>query len=229
MNSTGVEADAARLESGAKGSMAVKRIVDLLAAATLLILCLPVIVVTAFIVYFALGRPLMFRQERAGRGMRPFRIGKFRTMTDTRDDKGRLLPDNLRQLPVTVFLRRIRVDELPQLFSVIRGDMSFIGPRPLPVATLRDFGERGHARCTVRPGMTGWAQVNGNTLLTPEQKIALDIWYVDRHNLMLDIRIILMTVRTIVMGEKIDQPNLAEAQLHLWRREAFNSSLKARA
>ncbi|MDB5524078.1 MAG: undecaprenyl-phosphate galactose phosphotransferase [Rhizobium sp.] len=205
-------------------SMIVKRFFDILIAGALLILCLPLLALTAIAVYLALGRPLFFRQERAGRRMLPFQISKFRTMTDERDDTGTLLPDHLRQSPTTLFLRRIRVDELPQLLAVLRGDMSIVGPRPLPCNAVRDFGELGQARCTVRPGMTGWAQVNGNTLLTARQKIALDIWYIDHRDLKMDIRILLMTLRTVAIGEKVDAENLRKAQMHLWRRGALNAS-----
>jgi lipopolysaccharide/colanic/teichoic acid biosynthesis glycosyltransferase len=123
-----------------------------------------------------------------------------------------------------VFLRRIRVDELPQLLVIIAGDMSFVGPRPLPPEAIRGFGAMGGLRSAVRPGLTGWAQVNGNTLLTPAQKLALDIWYIDHHSFLTDMRIVLMTIRTVVMGEKINIANLKKAQMHLWHREFTRAS-----
>jgi lipopolysaccharide/colanic/teichoic acid biosynthesis glycosyltransferase len=147
-------------------------------------------------------------------------------MTDARDSEGQLLPDKFRQTGLTAFLRRIRVDELPQLFAVLSGDMSFIGPRPLPRETLRAFGEIGELRCLVRPGMTGWAQVNGNTLLTNQQKIALDIWYVDNSTLWLDIRILLLTIRTLIVGEALNAGNIDQALAHLGLRGQATPSMQ---
>jgi lipopolysaccharide/colanic/teichoic acid biosynthesis glycosyltransferase len=201
-----------------------KRVFDLCVSITLAIVCLPVFGLTALAVYMALGSPLLFGQERAGLAAKSFRIRKFRTMTDARDSEGNLLPDALRQTATTVFLRRIRVDELPQLLVIIAGDMSFVGPRPLPPEAIRGFGAMGGLRSAVRPGLTGWAQVNGNTLLTPAQKLALDIWYIDHHSFLTDMRIVLMTIRTVVMGEKINIANLKKAQMHLWHREFTRAS-----
>ncbi len=198
--------------------LAIKRVVDLSMATLLAIICLPAFGLATLATYLALGRPLFFMQERAGLAGATFRILKFRTMTDARDAKGELLPDALRQTSVTVFLRRIRVDELPQLLAIAVGDMSFVGPRPLPPEAIYAFGSLAVERCTVRPGLTGWAQVNGNTLLTPAQKLALDIWYVDHRSFLLDLRILLMTVRTILTGEKVNNVHLRKAQMHLWHR-----------
>jgi lipopolysaccharide/colanic/teichoic acid biosynthesis glycosyltransferase len=206
--------------------MVVKRFFDIAIAAIVLVVCSPIIALTALAVGLSLGRPLMFWQERAGRGMRSFHITKFRTMTDARNAQGELLADKFRQTGLTAFLRRVRVDELPQLFAVLSGDMSFIGPRPLPRETLRAFGEIGELRCLVRPGMTGWAQVNGNTLLTNQQKIALDIWYVDNSNLLLDIRILLLTIKTLIVGETLDADNIELALAHLSLRGQATSSMQ---
>ena len=203
--------------------LATKRVFDVISACLLLPVVLPLSAVTAAIVYFCLGRPLVFRQERAGRDMRAFEVIKFRTMTDARDAEGRPLPDAQRQTAVTAILRRLRLDELPQLVCVLRGDMSIVGPRPLPRETLKKFGDIGMLRCNVRPGVTGWAQVNGNTCLTDEQKIALDIWYVDKKSLVMDVTILWMTALTIVLGERIATDNLQRASLHLRHRRAMMS------
>jgi lipopolysaccharide/colanic/teichoic acid biosynthesis glycosyltransferase len=203
--------------------LAVKRAFDLVVSTVLVIVCLPVFALTALTVYLTLGKPLFFEQERAGLATRPFRIRKFRTMTDERDGQGRLLPDALRQTAVTVFLRRIRVDELPQLLAILKGDMSFVGPRPLPLESIADFGTLGRLRCAVRPGLTGWAQVNGNTLLTPAQKLALDIWYIEHRSFLFDLRIVLMTIGTILAGEKVNVVNLKKAQMHLSHRESTDA------
>lgn len=203
--------------------LATKRAFDVISACLLLPVVLPLSAVTAAIVYFCLGRPLVFRQERAGRNMRVFDVIKFRTMTDARDADGQPLPDAQRQTAVTAILRRLRLDELPQLLCVLRGDMSIVGPRPLPRETLKKFGDIGTLRCNVRPGVTGWAQVNGNTRLTDEQKIALDIWYVDKKSFVMDVTILWMTAVTIVLGERIAADNLKRASLHLRHRRAMMS------
>jgi lipopolysaccharide/colanic/teichoic acid biosynthesis glycosyltransferase len=145
-------------------------------------------------------------------------VRKFRTMTDARDVNGVLLPDELRQTALSAFLRRIRLDELPQLLSVLRGELSFVGPRPLPMSIIAALGKAGALRCAIAPGMTGWAQVNGNTLLTMEEKIALDIWYIDRWSLWKDIQIVGMTVRTILFGEKVNRRNVELALTHFHQR-----------
>ena len=204
-----------------RGSLTAKRLVDILSACVLLPIVLPLSAVTAAIVYICLGRPLVFRQRRAGLDMRTFDVIKFRTMTDARDMEGRPLPDEQRQTAGTAILRRLRLDELPQLLCVLRGDMSMVGPRPLPPETLKKFGDIGALRCNVRPGVTGWAQVNGNTRLSDEQKIALDIWYVDKKNLTMDFSILGKTVTTILLGERISAGNLQRASLHLRHRRAL--------
>ncbi|MCF3641817.1 sugar transferase [Rhizobium sp. TRM95111] len=209
------------VEGTNRGPLTAKRLVDILSACLLLPVVLSLSAVTAAIVYVCLGRPLVFRQQRAGRDMRTFDVIKFRTMTDVRDEDGELLPDEQRQTAVTAMLRRLRLDELPQLLCVLRGDMSMVGPRPLPRDTLMRFGEIGELRCKVSPGVTGWAQVNGNTRLSDEEKIALDIWYVDRKNLALDFSILGMTVATILRGERVDVRNLQRALLHLRQRRAL--------
>jgi lipopolysaccharide/colanic/teichoic acid biosynthesis glycosyltransferase len=196
-------------------SLLLKRLFDICIASGLLVVLSPVLAVTALLIFATLGRPLVFRQERCGKGQRIFIIGKFRTLSDARDSHGTLLPDERRQTAITAFLRRIRVDELPQLIAVLRGDMSFIGPRPLPYERVASYGAAGKLRCSVAPGMTGWAQVNGNTLLTMDDKIALDIFYIDRRSLWMDIRIVFMTLRTIIVGEAVSSGSVESARAHM--------------
>ncbi|WP_246811812.1 sugar transferase [Ensifer sp. ENS11] len=194
------------------------RIDSVLIAGVLLVLCLPLMLLAAAIVFATLGWPLIFRQLRAGLGAKPFSIVKFRTMREGRDANGHLLPDHLRATRLTWFLRRTRLDELPQFLSVARGEMAFVGPRPLGPTTIAEFGELGRVRCRVLPGITGWAQVNGNTLLSNEEKLALDIWYVDHADRWLDTRILVMTVLTLLAGEKRNDRHLAEARRHIAER-----------
>jgi lipopolysaccharide/colanic/teichoic acid biosynthesis glycosyltransferase len=183
----------------------------------LFVLCLPLMAATAIVVWLSLGLPLFFTQARAGAGMHVITITKFRTMTNARGPDGALLPDQMRQTAATSVLRRLRFDELPQLLAVLVGDMSIVGPRPLPLATVASFGDLGRLRSLVAPGMTGWAQVNGNTLLSDEEKIALDLWYVAHASLWLDVRILLLTLRTIIFGERVNDTHLKVAQDFLLR------------
>jgi lipopolysaccharide/colanic/teichoic acid biosynthesis glycosyltransferase len=195
-----------------------KHVFDKATSAVLLVALLPVIALTAAIVWLTLGSPVMFSQRRVALGMREIAVSKFRTMSDGRAADGTLLPDAERQTAVTKVLRRFRFDELPQLLAILRGDMSFVGPRPLPKATLAAFGALARIRCTVAPGMTGWAQVNGNTRLTNEEKIALDIWYVDHKSLLLDCHILILTLKTLILGEHVHVTRLRVAEEHLKNR-----------
>jgi lipopolysaccharide/colanic/teichoic acid biosynthesis glycosyltransferase len=196
----------------------VRRVLDLLVALAGGLVALPVLILLALAVRGALGRPTLFVQQRAGRHGRPFRLLKFRSMTDARDAAGRLLPDEARIVPFGRLLRRSRLDELPELWNVLWGEMSLVGPRPLLPETVAGFGEAGQRRGAVRPGLTGWAQVNGNTALTDEDKLALDLWYIDHRSLALDVAILARTLAVLVGGEKVDVPRLAEARHHALRR-----------
>lgn len=173
------------------------------------------LVLVAALTWLLVGRPILFRQERAGLHGVPFTILKFRTMTDAVDSTGALLPDAQRTTFATRLLRRLRVDELPQLFSIARGDMAFIGPRPLLPSTIRDMGKLGVRRGNIRPGLTGWSQVNGNTLLNDRQKLALDMWYVDHRSPRLDLLIVWRTLMTVILGERVDTPQLATAEAYV--------------
>jgi lipopolysaccharide/colanic/teichoic acid biosynthesis glycosyltransferase len=197
-----------------------KKIFDKFVAGVLLVLSLPLAIAGVTSTWAVLGSPVLFSQTRAGLGTREFTIRKFRTMRDDRDANGVLLPDEQRQTPLTRIMRRTRLDELPQLVSILFGDMAFVGPRPLLRSTIQEFGELGRMRSTVAPGLTGWAQVNGNTHLTAHEKIALDIWYIGHQSMTIDAFIILLTLRTVLFGEKKDQQRLTTAENYLTKISA---------
>ena len=190
---------------------------QIIASMVIVLMIIP-ITLTALVTRLTLGPPLLFKQIRIGQNMQPFTLHKFRTMHDTRDHVGNLLPDQAREIAISRFMRKIRVDEFPQLFDIARGRMSFIGPRPLLPATVEAMGNLGKLRCRVRPGLSGWAQVNGNTRLSDAQKLALDIWYVDHRSLRFDVLILLKTAATLVRGERIHQRHLAEAETYVAAR-----------
>jgi lipopolysaccharide/colanic/teichoic acid biosynthesis glycosyltransferase len=174
--------------------------------------------ITACVLLLVLGRPLSFTQLRCGLEGRHIVIRKFRTMYDIRDSRGVLMPDADRMTRVTRLIRRLRLDEIPQFLAVFRGDLAFVGPRPLTPEVVAKFGRAGMVRCSVPPGLTGWAQVNGNTLLSDPDKLALDIWYVDHKSLPLDFLIFARTIAMLVLGERIDRDSLAQARSHYARR-----------
>jgi len=156
-----------------------------------------------------LGRPVIFRQQRPGFLGKPFTIYKFRTMTDAQDENGHILPDAERLTRLGRFLRSTSLDELPELWNVLKGDMSFVGPRPLLMEYLGRYTPQQARRHEVKPGITGWAQVNGRNALTWEEKFKLDVWYVDNIGFRLDMKIIAMTVWKILKREGINQPGQA--------------------
>lgn len=174
------------------------------------ILILPFLVVSA-IVFSQIGRPIFFDQTRMGKNEKPFVLMKFRTMTDDRDGGGALLPDRERQTRATKLLRRLRLDEMPQLLNIFLGQMALVGPRPLLPETILRNGQKGALRCRVRPGLTGWAQISGNTLLSEEEKLALDLWYVENRSVSMDLRIILETIKVLIVGERRNAHRLAQA------------------
>lgn len=175
-----------------------KRLLDLALTLPGLILLLPLLGLVAAMVLVRLGRPIFFSQERAGLDGKPFRIYKFRTMTDAKDREGRLLSDRERLTPLGKFLRRTSIDELPELYNVIKGDLSLVGPRPLFMRYLPWFTERERLRQTVRPGITGWAQIRGRNLLPWDDRLTLDVWYVENRSIWLDIRILFQTLVKVV-------------------------------
>jgi lipopolysaccharide/colanic/teichoic acid biosynthesis glycosyltransferase len=181
----------------------VKRLFDLLLAGVgLLLLALP-LTVLAWQVRRKLGSPVLFTQVRPGLHGKPFRMVKFRTMTDERDGSGALLPDAQRLTPFGRFLRASSLDELPELWNVLRGDMSLVGPRPLLMEYLPLYSPDQARRHEVRPGITGWAQVNGRNAISWADKFALDVWYVDHRSLWLDARILWRTVRKVLVRDGI--------------------------
>jgi lipopolysaccharide/colanic/teichoic acid biosynthesis glycosyltransferase len=180
-----------------------KRAIDFFLAAVVLIFLAVPLVFLALLVRMQLGTPILFRQVRPGRHGRLFKLAKFRTMTDERDASGVLLPDASRLTPFGRWLRATSLDELPSLWNVLKGDMSLVGPRPLLVEYLPLYSSEQARRHEVRPGITGWAQVNGRNALTWEQKFEFDVWYVDHRSFWLDLRILLMTVRKVFVREGI--------------------------
>ena len=187
-----------------------KRMIDVCMALCLLIPMSPAMIFVALAICLSIGRPILFWQQRPGLGGRPFRLYKFRTMRPAHDQTGRELSDTERMSRMGGFLRRTRLDELPQLFNVLRGDMSFVGPRPL---LPRDQDEAYRARLLVRPGLTGWAQVVGGRAISAQDKAALDVWYVRHASLILDLKVVLKTIPIVLFGETISR-NLIETA---WR------------
>lgn len=175
---------------------------------------LPLMLLAAIAITLTDGRPILFVQKRSGRFSVPFAMFKLRTMTDRRDESGALLPDAMRVTPVGRFLRRSRLDELPALWNILRGDMALVGPRPLLVETVKGFHAAGHLRAVVRPGLTGWAQVNGNTRLTATEKLSLDLWYIANRTAMLDLLILVKTARVMLFGERIGHRHLRRADAY---------------
>jgi len=172
----------------------------------------PILVVVATLVRFKLGKPILFRQQRPGLQGKPFLVYKFRTMTEARDAQGNLLPDGERLTPLGRFLRSTSLDELPELINVLKGEMSLVGPRPLLMQYLERYTPEQMCRHEVKPGITGWAQVNGRNALTWEQKFALDLWYVDHQSLWVDLKIMALTIWKILRREGISQPGQATAE-----------------
>lgn len=183
----------------------VKRIFDLTVAICLLILLGPLILGTALLVIPKFGRPILFKQERPGLNGVPFVLYKFRTMTNQRDEKGELLADYLRLTPFGKLLRKLSLDELPQLYNVIKGDMSFVGPRPLLMDYLPLYTKQQAKRHQVRPGITGLAQVSGRNAIRWEEKFDLDVWYVENRTFFLDLKIICLTIIKVFKSEGINQ------------------------
>ena len=179
-------------------SKAVKRLLDLLIAAVALAILSPLLAVVALLVRARLGSPVLFRQERPGLHGRPFTLIKFRTMRDARDQHGKPLADEQRLTRFGRWLRATSVDELPELWDVLRGDMSLVGPRPLLMHYLPLYSTEQARRHDVRPGITGWAQVNGRNAISWEEKFELDVWYVDHWSLWLDLRILSRSVLALV-------------------------------
>ncbi|MBX9925048.1 MAG: sugar transferase [Hyphomicrobiaceae bacterium] len=180
-----------------------KRAFDVVATLVAMSILTPIVAVLFVLVRQRLGAPALFRQVRPGRGGRPFEMVKFRTMTDARDGSGHLLPDRDRLTPFGAWLRTTSLDELPELWNVLKGDMSLVGPRPLLMEYLPLYTREQARRHEVRPGITGWAQINGRNGLSWEEKFVFDVWYVDNHSLTLDVRILAATVGKVLRRDGI--------------------------
>jgi sugar transferase EpsL len=187
----------------------VKRLFDVVVSGALLIVLSPVLAVVAIAVVVSMGRPVLFRQQRPGLDRDLFTILKFRTMVDATDAQGCPLPDAQRITALGRFLRRTSLDELPEILNVLAGEMSLVGPRPLLAEYLPLYTKEQMRRHDVRPGITGWSQVNGRNALTWEEKFSLDVWYVDHRSLRLDLRILRMTIGQVIRGEGIVHPGVA--------------------
>lgn len=182
-----------------------KRFFDILTSSGGLIITAPILVSTAIVVKNKIGSPVFFTQSRAGQHGSPFKVYKFRTMTNDMDQNGNLLPDELRLTETGKFLRKYSLDELPQLLNVIKGDLSLVGPRPLLMEYNDLYNERQRKRLLVKPGITGWAQVNGRNAISWEEKFELDVWYVENQSFLLDLKILWMTVTKVLKSEDINQ------------------------
>lgn len=196
-----------------------KRLLDLILAGVCLIIISPLLAIVAILIKWKLGSPVIFRQERPGYRNRIFWIYKFRSMIDVRDEHGNLLPDTHRLTRFGRFLRSTSIDELPELYNVLRGEMSLVGPRPLLVQYLDRYSAEQARRHDVLPGITGWAQVNGRNTLTWEEKFDLDVWYVDHRSFRLDIKVLWLTLWKTLKREGISQPGQATSEEFLGNKQ----------
>jgi lipopolysaccharide/colanic/teichoic acid biosynthesis glycosyltransferase len=187
----------------------IKRLMDIVLSGCGLLVLSPVLLVTAVLVRVKLGSPVIFRQPRPGRDGVVFNLYKFRSMTDETDENGNLLPDEVRLTKFGKLLRATSLDELPELWNILRGDMSVVGPRPLLVKYLPLYNEQQRHRHDVRPGLTGWAQVHGRNLIGWEEKFQLDLWYVEHISFAVDVKTILLTVRNVLRREGISSESAA--------------------
>ncbi|MFP3427014.1 sugar transferase [Pseudoalteromonas sp. SIMBA_162] len=190
-----------------------KRLLDFLIALFALLILLPVVIIVAVLIRLKLGSPILFTQDRPGLNGNVFKMMKFRTMLDGKDKHGNLLPDDERMTKFGAFLRSTSLDELPGLFNVLKGDMSLVGPRPLLVQYLPLYNKEQARRHNVRPGITGWAQVNGRNAISWEQKFKLDVWYVDNQSFLLDMKILFLTVKKVFIREGISAEGEATMSL----------------
>jgi sugar transferase EpsL len=189
-----------------------KRIFDLILTLPAYFLLSPLMILIAAVIRMTMGKPVFFRQIRPGLHGKPFTIYKFRTMLNAYDKNGFLLPDSERLPRFGSFLRSSSLDELPELYNIIKGDMGIVGPRPLLMQYLDRYTPEQARRHEVRPGLTGWAQINGRNAVTWEDKFKMDVWYVDHQNLWLDMKIILMTIAKVIRREGISQPGHATTE-----------------
>ncbi|MCY8003868.1 sugar transferase [Bacillus haynesii] len=200
--------------------MLAKRFFDLALSVILLIALSPAMILTACLIRWKIGSPVLFRQTRPGLNGEPFTLYKFRTMTDERDEAGNLLSDEKRLTKTGRLIRKTSLDELPQLINVIKGDLSLVGPRPLLMEYIPLYTKRQWRRHEVKPGITGWAQINGRNKVTWEEKFELDVWYVDHRSFLLDLKILLLTVVKVLKSEGVSQDRHVTAEKFRGRRNA---------
>ena len=197
----------------------IKRLMDIVLSGGALIVLSPVLLVTAILVRTKLGSPVIFCQERPGKDEKVFKLYKFRSMTDQRDTCGNLLPDEVRLTKFGKLLRSTSLDELPELWNILRGDMSIVGPRPLLVRYLPRYNEEQKHRHDVRPGLTGWAQVNGRNAISWEEKFRLDVWYVENLSFWVDMKTIFLTVKKVFCREGISSETAATMEEFMGTKE----------
>jgi lipopolysaccharide/colanic/teichoic acid biosynthesis glycosyltransferase len=190
----------------------IKRLIDIFVSGTAFVLLSPLILGIGILVWLGMGRPVLFKQLRAGYCGKPFTLFKFRTMREIRDSEGRLLPDGERVSKLGNLLRHLSLDELPQFWNVWKGEMSLVGPRPLLVDYLPRYSAEQARRHDIKPGVTGWAQVNGRNALSWDEKFKLDVWYVDHAGLWLDVKILALTIRNTLGRKSINQPGHVTAE-----------------
>lgn len=189
-----------------------KRFLDIITSLFVLIMTLPITLVTMILISKKLGKPVLFKQTRPGKNEKPFDIYKFRTMTTEFDDKGQLLPDELRMTKLGSQIRNSSIDELPQLINVLKGDLSLVGPRPLLMEYLPLYNEEQKKRHNVKPGITGWAQINGRNAITWEQKFKLDVWYAENQSFKLDMYILYKTIENVMKKKDISSQSHVTAE-----------------
>lgn len=198
----------------------IKRVFDFIVSLVSLIILSPIFLITSMIVRVKLGSPIIFKQERPGLNGNPFYVYKFRTMTDARNDKGELLPDDIRLTNTGKIIRKLSLDELPQLINVLKGDISLVGPRPLLMEYLPLYTNEQSRRHDVKPGITGWAQVNGRNAISWDERFKLDVWYVDNQSFWLDFKILLLTILKVFKSEGVNQEG------HVTREKFLGNSAK---
>lgn len=181
----------------------IKRVLDIIVATIIGIISLPFVLIIALIIMPTMGKPVFFCPERPGLRGIPFKMYKFRTMTNKTDNNGNLLPDNERLTSFGRFLRVTSLDELPEILNVLKGEMSLVGPRPLAMEYLNRYNSEQARRHDVKPGITGWAQVNGRNLVSWEERFKMDVWYVNNHNILLDLKILFLTAKKVVIREGV--------------------------
>jgi sugar transferase EpsL len=197
-----------------------KRLLDLFLTIPGIVILSPLLLVIALLIILKIGSPILFRQKRPGYLGKPFWVYKFRTMTNAHDPLGSLLPDSQRITRLGHFLRSTSLDELPEMFNVLRGEMSWVGPRPLLMQYLERYSPEQARRHEVLPGITGWAQINGRNALTWEEKFNLDIWYIDHWSIWLDIKILFISILKVLRRESINQPGQATAEEFMGNHDA---------